>query len=75
MTSATNSAVTAEVGAWMGRRGRMSAKALARELGWSYGYLNRRLNEVTPWSTDDLEAVAAVLDVPVVALFGERGGR
>lgn len=65
--------VTEEIGALMGRRGRISAVQLAK-LGWSYSYLSRRLNGATDWTVGDLDAVAGYFDVPIYTLFGTPSG-
>ena len=56
--------IAAEVRAWLGRRNRRQSN-VAAELGWTEAYLSRRLTGVVAFSTDDLEAVAGVLNVPV----------
>lgn len=47
----------------------MSATRLARELKVSQTYVWRRLSGETAFDTDDLERIAAVLDVPVADLL------
>jgi transcriptional regulator with XRE-family HTH domain len=61
-------AVAEEIRATLARR-RMSASALARELGKSQTYVWRRLSGETAFDTDDLESIAAVLRVAVVDLL------
>jgi transcriptional regulator with XRE-family HTH domain len=55
--------IAAEVRAWLGRRNRKQSN-VAAELGWTDVYLSRRLTGVVAFSTDDLEALAGVLNVP-----------
>jgi transcriptional regulator with XRE-family HTH domain len=68
-------AVAEEVRAALARR-RVSASALARKLGKSQTYVWRRLSGETAFDTDDLEAIAGILDVTVVDLLppDARGG-
>lgn len=56
--------IAAEVRAWLGRRNRKQSN-VCRELGWTEVYLSRRLTGVVAFSTDDLEALAGVLNVPM----------
>lgn len=50
-------------------RRRMSAAALARQLGVSQTYVWRRLEGQTAFDLDDLEKIAAILEVPIVELL------
>jgi len=50
-------------------RRRMSAAALARQLGVSQTYVWRRLEGQTAFDLDDLEKIAGILEVPVVELL------
>jgi transcriptional regulator with XRE-family HTH domain len=68
--STLREAVAEEVRATLARR-RMSASALARTLGKSQTYVWRRLSGETALDTDDLEAIAGVLRIPVVELLPE----
>lgn len=60
--------VADEVRAWLARR-RRSANRAAKELGWSQPYMSQRLNGDQPFDLDDLDQLAALLDVPVTAFF------
>lgn len=65
--------VADEVNSWIGRR-RTSAARLATRMGVSPTYLYRRLNGETPFSTDDLFALADLLNVPADVFWHvERG--
>jgi transcriptional regulator with XRE-family HTH domain len=55
--------VAAEIRAELGRR-HQSQRHLARALGWTEVKLSRRLTGSVPWSIDDVELIASVLDVP-----------
>lgn len=68
--STLREAVAEEIRAALARR-RMSASALARALGKSQTYVWRRLSGETAFDTDDLEAIAGALRVPVVELLPE----
>lgn len=61
--------VAEEVRALMARR-RISGVQLAKQIGRSQAYIWRRLSGETPFDVDDLQALAAVLDVSVTDLFG-----
>lgn len=63
-----NESVAREVRAEMARR-RWGQHAMAARLGWSQAFLSRRLTGRTPFSTHDLEKVAAALEVPVAQLI------
>lgn len=54
--------VTQEIRAEMARR-RLTQQELAARIRWNPGYLSRRLNGAVPWSTDDIDEIAAALDV------------
>ena len=60
--------VAEEVRAQLGRH-RMSARRLALAAGWSPMYVSRRLSGELPFSIADLEAIAAVLNIPVTRLL------
>ena len=60
--------VTEEVRAEMARR-RLTQQDLADALRWTPGYLSRRLTGEVAWSLDDIEEVAAALQVPPLALL------
>lgn len=59
-------------------RKRMSASQLARQMRKSQAYIWRRLSGETAFDVDDLEAIAAILDVTPVDLLpstvGSAGG-
>lgn len=55
--------VAEEVRAWMARR-RISGAQLARDLGRSQTFVQKRLDGRQSFDMDDLEAVARILDVP-----------
>lgn len=55
--------VAAEIRAELGRQGR-SQRDLARALGWTEVKVSRRLRGRVPWTVDDVELVASILDVP-----------
>lgn len=55
-------------------RNRVSALQAAKALGWSYPYMSRRLNGHTPFTVDDLEALAKLLSVSVLDFFPAGGG-
>lgn len=63
--------VASEVRAGMARSKRTSL-ALAEHLGVSHAYVSRRLNGHLPFTLDDLEKIAAFLEVPVASLLHER---
>jgi transcriptional regulator with XRE-family HTH domain len=65
--------VADEVRAWLGRR-RMSGAQLAREMGKSQTFIARRLDGRQAFDIDDLEMVASVLRVPVVAFLAPQPG-
>ena len=67
MALSYNESVTAEIRAELGRR-KKSARLLATALGWSPQHLSRRMTGAVPWSTDEIELVAAVLGVPLAEL-------
>lgn len=46
-------------------RYQLTQHALAKRLGWTQPYLSRRLMGHVPLSLDDVEAIAAELDVPI----------
>lgn len=70
--------VAAEIRAEMGRQ-RRTVASLETQIGWSHMYLSRRLSGRTAIGLDDVEAVAAALEVPVMSFFdfpglnGDRG--
>ena len=47
-------------------RRRLSGRALARAMGWTYSTTSRRLNAEYPFDIDQLVAVARFLGCPVV---------
>jgi ribosome-binding protein aMBF1 (putative translation factor) len=60
--------VSREVRAEIGRRD-LSKEGLAKALGWEPSKLRRRLSGQVPWSVDDVELIASVLDVPRAQLL------
>jgi transcriptional regulator with XRE-family HTH domain len=52
-----------EVRAEIGRQD-ISAEKLAKALGWDVSRLRRRLKGKVPWSVEEVEAIASILDVP-----------
>ena len=57
-----------ELRALLARR-RISASQLGRMLGWKQSYMARRIDGRVALDLDDLQAIAAALDVPVAALL------
>jgi transcriptional regulator with XRE-family HTH domain len=55
--------VAGEVKAELGRQ-HQTQRDLARALGWTEIKLSRRLRGTVPWTLDEVEQVASVLDVP-----------
>ena len=55
--------VSREIRAEIGRRD-LSKEALAKALGWEPTKLRRRLSGQVPWSVQDIELIASVLDIP-----------
>lgn len=47
----------------------MSGRSAAFALGWTQQYMSRRLTGIVPFDVADLEAIAALLGVPVTAFF------
>jgi len=72
MNPTAHEEVAAEVRAQLARK-RRSARSVAFQLGWKQGYLSRRVTGETPFTIDDLAAIAEVLDVPVTAFFAGTG--
>jgi DNA-binding Xre family transcriptional regulator len=73
-TSRLSEQVAEEIRAILGRR-RMSQAALARALGVSPMWVNYRLTGTQPIDLNDLDRIAAVLDVDVTELLPQREGR
>lgn len=63
--------VAGEVRAEMGRQSKNQSQ-LARELGVTQAYVNRRLLGQVPITVDDLERIAAVLGVEVEQFLKRR---
>lgn len=63
--------VAGELRATLARK-RISAAALARQLGWSQTYMARRVDGRAPLDVDDLEKIADVLEVTVADLLPRR---
>jgi transcriptional regulator with XRE-family HTH domain len=53
-------------------RQRLTQLQLAARLRWTPGYLQRRITGAVPWSTDDLDEMAAALDVQARHLVTPR---
>lgn len=68
MPNSLATAVTDEISAWMGRR-RLSSAQVAVLLGVSGPWMWRRMRGETSWSLDDIERIAAVLNVPASRLL------
>jgi len=66
--------VATEVRAWLGRR-RISGAELARQMGKSQTWVARRLDGRQAFDVDDLEQVAAVLNLHVSDFFPSPDGR
>lgn len=60
--------VAEEIRSWMGRR-RISGAALARALGVSPAWVSYRLTGVQPIDLNDLQRIAAILNVEVADLL------
>lgn len=63
--------VAANVRAEMARQ-RKTQSALATALGRSQMFLSRRLGGQTPFDLDELDRIAAILDIPIERLLAER---
>lgn len=70
MTEPAHIMVAEEVRAQLARK-RRSARSVAVQLGWQQTYLARRVTGETPFTIDDLAALAGVLGVPVTSFFGD----
>ena len=62
-----NGKVAGEIRAELGRKG-LRQWELAVQLDWSQSMLSRRLSGLIPFSTDEIERIARVLDIPVSQL-------
>lgn len=62
---------TEEIRAEMARQ-RISQHTLAEQLGWTQGYLSRRLTGEVSLSLDDVDAIAAALGISTVQLVWPR---
>lgn len=60
--------VAEEVRALLARR-RLSARAAARQLGWTANYLSRRMTGEIAFDVEDLDALGRLLNVQVTAFF------
>jgi transcriptional regulator with XRE-family HTH domain len=67
MAQTYNEIVAGEVRAEMARQKR-SQDNLSAELGWTQAFLSRRLTGKNAFSTDEIEAVARALGVPLAQL-------
>lgn len=70
-STALREQVAEEVRVWLARR-KMSGAGLARALGRSQTFVQKRLDGRQAFDVDDLEAVARVLQVPVSVFFAPR---
>lgn len=59
-----NDAISEEIRSELGRRN-ISHADFARSCGWGKQYLHRRMTGQVPWSADELELVAKVLNLPI----------
>jgi len=66
--------VAEEIRALLARR-RISGRELARRIGASYSWVNFRLTGAQPLTLDDLDRIAAVLEVDYRDLLPQREGR
>jgi transcriptional regulator with XRE-family HTH domain len=64
--------VAEEIRVLLARR-KMSGAELARRTGIKQSTMSRRMTGETSFDMDDIEAIAAVLDIKVSDLFPERG--
>jgi transcriptional regulator with XRE-family HTH domain len=64
MATSFNEIVSMEIRAEMARQ-RRNQSDLASALGWTQVYLSRRLTGSVALSTDEIERIAMVLNVPV----------
>ena len=71
MASTLNDHVAAEIRAELARQ-RRSARKLAAELKWTVPYMSRRMTGEIPLDMDDIEAIAAALNVPLAALLPQE---
>lgn len=67
---AIQSQVIEEIRVWLARR-RLSARQAAFELGWTQGYIAKRMTGRQPFDVVDLAALAELLEVPVSVFFAE----
>jgi transcriptional regulator with XRE-family HTH domain len=65
--------VSAEVRAWMARKG-IRQDDLAHQMGLSQQALSSRLTGRTRWTVDDLAVAAAALQVPISSLLSFPDG-
>ena len=64
----TRATVSAKVKYLMHLHGHMTQTDLARAIGLSQSAVSDKLNEHYPWTTDDLDALAAYFGVPAADL-------
>jgi transcriptional regulator with XRE-family HTH domain len=72
MTEVAHVKVAEEVRAQLARK-RRSARSVALQLGWGQTYLARRVTGETPFTINDLAAIAGVLGIPVTSFFEAPG--
>lgn len=65
---AVQNQVIEEIRVWLARR-RLSARQAAFQLGWTQGYIAKRMTGRQPFDVADLAALAELLEVPVSAFF------
>ncbi len=66
----TNASVAAAVRAEVARAG-MTGRQLGRELGWTPGFVHRRMSGKDPFRVEELGQIADLLQIPVVTLLPE----
>ena len=68
---AVQNQVADEVRAHLGRR-RLSARQAAFSLGWTQGYIAKRMTGTVAFDVADLAALSDLLDVPIGEFFPPR---
>lgn len=74
VTGSLNQTAAAEIRAEMGRQ-QLTHRELARRLDWNHVSLGRRLKGTSPLSLDELDHIAAALNVPMQQLLGPATGQ
>ena len=62
-----NEAITREIRAELARA-KISQNDFAVRCGWTASALSRRMTGEVPWSTDEIEIIAKILDFPIAHL-------